>query len=237
MHPRTGLNTAPYALRLRGLDFVPCHRPAATLRFGFATLWGWSPVEMGIVEPMPTLYLSGPMTGIPDFNFPAFNQASARWRSEGYRVFNPAENFDGRTDLPRAAYMREDLAQVMQADIVAVLPGWKDSKGARLEVAMARELDLPVIDAITGEPATEPANVLDEAASVVLGDRRAFYGPPKINHTRTAAMWSAYLGVQVSPHQVCLMNILQKISRDANRQKIDNLVDIAGYALNAEMCR
>jgi hypothetical protein len=185
---------------------------------------------------MKTIYLSGPMTGIPDFNFPAFNAAAARWREDGFTVFNPAENFQGRTDLPRAAYMREDLAQVMKADVVAVLPGWKDSKGARLEVAMARELDLPVVDADTKEPVTDHANVLEEATSVVLGDRRAFYGPPKINHTRTAAMWSAYLGVQVTPHQVCLMNILQKISRDANRQKIDNLVDIAGYALNAEMC-
>jgi len=186
---------------------------------------------------MATIYLSGPMTGIPEFNFPAFNAAAEKWRGDGYQVFNPAENFGGRTDLARSAYMREDLAQVMKADIVAVLPGWNDSKGARLEVAMARELDLPVVDAITGDPVTEHANVLDEAASVVLGDRRTFYGPPKINHTRTAAMWSAYLGVQVNPHQVCLMNILQKISRDANRQKIDNLVDIAGYALNAEMCR
>ena len=182
-----------------------------------------------------TVYLSGPMTGYPEFNFPAFHAAAALWRGEGYRVFNPAENFKGRTDLPRADYMREDLAQVMKADIVAVLKGWEQSAGARLEVAMARELDLPVVDSETGQPVTHPANVLEEATSVVLGDRRHFYGHPKVNHGRTAEMWSAFLGIPITARQVCLLNILQKISRDANRQKRDNLVDVAGYALNAEM--
>jgi hypothetical protein len=33
-----------------------------------------------------------------------------------------------------------------------------------------------------------------------------------------------------------MLNALQKISRDCNAPKEDNLVDMAGWALNAEMC-
>lgn len=78
-------------------------------------------------------------------------------------------------------------------------------------------------------------SVLDEAAAIVEGARRDSYGTPAENHGRTAALWSAYLGVEITARQVCLMNILQKISRDAHRPHRDGLVDIAGYALNAEL--
>lgn len=46
-------------------------------------------------------------------------------------------------------------------------------------------------------------------------------------------MWSAYLGKKISARDVCMLNILQKVSRDLHGQKFDNLVDIAGYAENA----
>jgi hypothetical protein len=80
-------------------------------------------------------------------------------------------------------------------------------------------------------------NILEEAASIVSGARNADYGTPLDNHQRTADLWSAYLGVTVSPRMVCMMNVLQKVSRDAHAPKRDNLVDIAGYARNAELCK
>lgn len=80
-----------------------------------------------------------------------------------------------------------------------------------------------------------PETVLAEAARVVDGPRRDDYGTPSENHGRTAAMWSAYLGVPITARQVCMLNILQKISRDAHAAKRDNLVDIAGYVRNAEL--
>lgn len=78
--------------------------------------------------------------------------------------------------------------------------------------------------------------ILAEAERIVAGPRRDTYGSPLENHTRTAAMWSAYLGVTITPRQVCELNILQKVSRDAHSPKRDNLVDIAGWARNAELC-
>ena len=99
-----------------------------------------------------TLYLAGPMTGYPDWNFPAFHAAAERLRDKGHAVLNPAENFGGDPTRPRADYMRLDLAHLLAAEGVAVLPGWERSRGASLEVAVARELGLPVVDAETLEP-------------------------------------------------------------------------------------
>ena len=78
-------------------------------------------------------------------------------------------------------------------------------------------------------------NVLDEAQAIVDGPRRETYGIPMENHTRTAMMWSAYLKTPITPRQVCMLNVLQKISRDAYSPKHDNLVDIAGWARNAQL--
>lgn len=76
-------------------------------------------------------------------------------------------------------------------------------------------------------------SILTEAYDVVHGPRRESYGTPAENHGRTAALWSAYLGVPITARQVCMLNMLQKVSRDAHRPGHDNLVDIAGYAENA----
>lgn len=87
------------------------------------------------------------------------------------------------------------------------------------------------------EPTTEPIkSVALEAHELVHGDRRQTYGHPKANHARTAALWSAYLGIEITPRQVCMLNALQKISRDAHAPKRDNLIDICGYAENAQLC-
>lgn len=82
--------------------------------------------------------------------------------------------------------------------------------------------------------------VLEEAARISSGDRQRYYGHPADNHGNTAELWAAYLerrfgtGVALTARDVCLMMILLKVSRDANAVKRDNLVDICGYARNAE---
>lgn len=87
----------------------------------------------------------------------------------------------------------------------------------------------------------EAMTVLDEAARIVHGSRQHDYGHPADNHACTALMWTAYLQrryqitVDLDAHDVCLLNILQKTSRDAYHRKRDTLVDIAGYAANADM--
>lgn len=84
-------------------------------------------------------------------------------------------------------------------------------------------------------PALEPKqNVLIDAGGAVE-ERGRHYGTAIGNHGRTADLWSAFLGVTITARQVCMMNILQKVSREAHSAQRDNLVDIAGYARNAEL--
>ena len=90
------------------------------------------------------IYLSGPMTGLPDYNYPTFREAARTLRSYGQIVFNPSEAFEGRTDLPKEIYMRKDLEELLKADVVALLPGWELSTGAQLEVEVAKQCGIPI---------------------------------------------------------------------------------------------
>ena len=91
------------------------------------------------------IYISGPMRGIPDYNFPAFFEAEQKIVMAGHDVMNPANNPPGLTP---AQYMDIDLAMVRAADAVLLLPGWGDSKGSAVEVAYARYLGIPVMETI-----------------------------------------------------------------------------------------
>ena len=111
------------------------------------------------------IYVAGPMRGIPEFNFPAFHFATHRLRSEGFEVFNPAERDIERHGVDISAgntlgslnkaerdhgfdlrcAFGEDMAWLCaHADAVVLLPGWKNSKGAVAEKAVAEALGLEV---------------------------------------------------------------------------------------------
>lgn len=97
---------------------------------------------------MRAAYLSGPMTGLPDFNYPAFHAAAAALRARGWRVFNPAENnwSPGVEPFPlRAAFAEYCRFICLEADAVIVLPGWDGSPGARVEVALAERCEIAVV--------------------------------------------------------------------------------------------
>ncbi len=185
---------------------------------------------------MTRVYISGPMSNIPGFNFAAFHAADAAWTGCGYSVGNPATNFAGRTDLPRSVYLRQDIYEVLRSDAVAVLPGWQSSKGAALEVAVAEAIGLPVWDAAyPARPRPPHETVTEEAQRIVYGAREQAYGHPADDFERTGRIWAAILGIeQVTAEQVALCMIGLKISRQTNRHGRDNLVDVCGYAATIE---
>jgi hypothetical protein len=61
-------------------------------------------------------------------------------------------------------------------------------------------------------------------------DRIKDYGHPADNFADIAAMWSVILRANITPTQVGLCNVATKICRHLNKEKRDNLIDMAGYA-------
>ena len=84
------------------------------------------------------VYISGPMTGIKEYNAPAFNDAAILLRELDYAVCSPTETSDflGH-ELSHQEYLRFDFERVLEADFLVALDGWFDSKGARAEILMA----------------------------------------------------------------------------------------------------
>jgi len=91
------------------------------------------------------IYITGPMSGLPDLNFPAFHAAAAKLRAEGHTVINPAEiNADVAGQRPWDFYMRADIVELTKCEAIYLLNGWRDSKGALLEFTIAVGLDMEI---------------------------------------------------------------------------------------------
>ena len=99
-----------------------------------------------------TIYLAGPMTGIKDLNAPLFHARTAELRAKGHTVLCPAEiEPDPNGESTWVYYMRKCIVMITQSDAVAVLPGWENSRGATVEVGLARNLEMPILDSETLE--------------------------------------------------------------------------------------
>lgn len=110
------------------------------------------------------IYLAGPMRGIPNFNFPAFDYAAAKLRARGFTVFSPAERDrevygaeiehnptgDEQKVTNSACTINDCMAADCEwicrnADAIALLPGWEKSSGANAELALSKALGLTEI--------------------------------------------------------------------------------------------
>lgn len=92
------------------------------------------------------LYIAGPMTGHDQHNYPAFFDAEEQLLTAGYAVLNPARIDDLCATEPGDRtwewYMRRALRMVTDADGIALLHGWQDSRGATLEAHLAGKLEM-----------------------------------------------------------------------------------------------
>lgn len=132
----------------------PCRAPdwcsrygncAIRLAFGFAKTDAYYFPKPAAQPTKPRLYLSGPMTGLPDHNYPAFNAEAARLRALGYDIVNPAELKPEGNEWHH--YLRRDLREMLTCDGLALMPGWHNSKGAHLEIQVAHRVEMSIVDA------------------------------------------------------------------------------------------
>lgn len=88
------------------------------------------------------VYISGPMSGLPDYNRDAFYQAEEMLNQKipCRAIINPAYL---ETYVPGLTYkemMQFAKTSVQIADVIVLLPGWDDSEGASLEAELAAKL-------------------------------------------------------------------------------------------------
>lgn len=99
-----------------------------------------------------TIYIAGPMAGLPEFNYPAFYKAEKELMKGGWRVVNPAR-FDavfnayneGIEDRMLDAVCEAERAVIPHLDAIYLLKGWEESKGAILELKVALEHNLEIL--------------------------------------------------------------------------------------------
>lgn len=88
------------------------------------------------------VYLSGPMTGYKDLNYPLFNRVASLLRNNYHVVHNPAEwEHLPETDDPQEnwnQYLARDIPYIWVSDAIVLLPDWKRSKGAKVEAYIAK---------------------------------------------------------------------------------------------------
>lgn len=207
------------------------------------------------------IYLAGPMRGYPRYNFDAFARAANDLRQRGFMVWSPADldtaigfdpDKDVMTDTGREKALLRDYEYVCKSDEVVVLPGWERSSGSLSEMMVAWAFGRPIraypdlneIEQSTlaaalypqAEPGHGEEDVLEEALRLTKGDRQNAYGPADQDFRRTAMMWTAILGVEVTSVKVALCMMALKISRAVWMGKRDNWVDAAGYARCGWQC-
>lgn len=144
--------------------------------------------ELTKVRPMK-LYLGGQMTGIPQFNFPAFDTAAGTLRDRGYDIVSPAELDDPKTREAALAspdgapgsgasngetwgdFLARDVKLIAdEVDGAVFMEGWQQSRGARLEALVCTLEHKPVFLYDEEEPTGMIIQDPDEVGRAIAGD-------------------------------------------------------------------
>lgn len=108
------------------------------------------------------VYISGPMTGIPDDNRDEFSRMASLLQANGHEPVNPHDIVPTRRIQMTSGYIKEpiyieepikdpkyldylkaDIAVLMFCDAYVLLDGWGDSRGSRIEKGLADDLGIP----------------------------------------------------------------------------------------------
>lgn len=123
----------------------------------------YSKSNMFIPSKKNKYYLAGPMSNIPQFNYPRFFELARILREEGFTIVSPAELDSPETVKAAMAspdgslgsgvvngetwgdFLARDVKLVADdVDGVFVMEGWESSKGAKLELFVAHLAKKPI---------------------------------------------------------------------------------------------
>lgn len=117
--------------------------PHGAFDYQHCELW---PITDHKPQPNTTVYISGPVTGIPDHNRPKFQRVERMLLSAGCSVFNPM-HIEGPLDPLKdeelwVFYMHFCVQALPTCDSIIMLPNWQNSEGAKWEHRIAKMLNL-----------------------------------------------------------------------------------------------
>ncbi len=126
-------------------------------------------------DQMKTIYISGPMRGFPDLNFPAFDAARDIINARGDKAISPADldRKYGHCSLSREYATRDTLAILHECNGLYLLDGWEWSDGAAAEFFLARWIADPESDFTFETPKglTTANFLLQHCARAYAGDQ------------------------------------------------------------------
>ena len=91
------------------------------------------------------IYIAGKVSGIEIEARVLFKRAEIELLIQGHDVINPME-LEHDHDKTWQSYMRECISAMMKADALYLLPNWRESKGARIEVQLAHNLGIKILN-------------------------------------------------------------------------------------------
>ena len=98
-------------------------------------------------EGISTIYIAGPMTGLPEWNREAFNIAERELSILGKTVLSPDKMRPAHAParITHSQYLEICLAMIRAVECVYFLAGWQNSKGAKIEHEWAVSLGKKII--------------------------------------------------------------------------------------------
>ena len=147
--------------------------------FGANFSFGRSSAPLAVSKKPMKIFISGPMTGYPDYNFPAFDKVEQLLNSKGIKTVSPVTIcqeysqeavIKDKTLFAKMVEKQQDAEKTCTA--ILLLKGWEASNGARLELNTAlkncldifQESDIPLIIKKARNPNMKLAMTIAEVA-------------------------------------------------------------------------
>lgn len=93
------------------------------------------------------VFISGKMTGLPNYNEAGFANAEAELLEAGFEPVTPWDPKAAARNAPWGECIIRALTLLNSCDAIYQLEGWEDSPGARMEWDFAKRVGIPRLEA------------------------------------------------------------------------------------------